>query len=80
MVTYSYPTILAPSLRLVTNGYMEKKLTPMSIRFDPEVKAALEREAADEDRSLSWLVNRALRERYGLQSAPAQKRGKPVRR
>ena len=59
---------------------MEKKLTPMSIRFDPDVKAALEKQAAEDDRSLSWLVNRALREHYGLERSATPKRGRPARR
>jgi hypothetical protein len=40
----------------------KKLLEPMSIRLDPDVKAALEGYAEDEDRSLSSYVNRVLRD------------------
>ena len=40
----------------------KKLLEPMSIRLDPDVKAALEDFAEEEDRSLSSYVNRVLRE------------------
>jgi hypothetical protein len=40
----------------------KKLLEPMSIRLDPDVKAALEGFAEDEDRSLSSYVNRVLRD------------------
>jgi len=39
-----------------------KKLDPISIRLEPDVKAALKQIAADEDRSLSYLINRVLRQ------------------
>lgn len=51
----------------------KKLLEPMSIRLDPDVKAALEGFAEDEDRSLSSYVNRVLRdhvERVGSQKQP----------
>lgn len=35
---------------------------PTSMRLDPEVKAALEKAAADDDRSVSSLVERILKE------------------
>lgn len=38
-----------------------KKLDPISIRLDPEVKAALERLAKADDRSLSGYINRVLK-------------------
>jgi predicted transcriptional regulator len=38
-----------------------KKLEPMSIRLDPDVKAALETVAVAEDRSVSYVANRVLR-------------------
>jgi len=37
-------------------------LDPISIRLEPDVKAALKQIAADEDRSLSYLINRVLRQ------------------
>jgi hypothetical protein len=40
----------------------KKLLEPMSIRLDPDVKAALEGFAEEEDRSLSSYVNRVLRD------------------
>ena len=38
-----------------------KKLDPISIRLDPEVKAALERLAKADDRSLSGYINHLLK-------------------
>jgi hypothetical protein len=35
---------------------------PTSMRLDPEIKAALEKAAADDDRSVSSLVERILKE------------------
>jgi hypothetical protein len=40
----------------------KKLLEPMSIRLDPEVKAALQGFAEEEERSLSFYVNRVLRD------------------
>jgi hypothetical protein len=51
----------------------KKLLEPMSIRLDPDVKAALEGFAEEEDRSLSSYVNRVLRdhvERVGSHKQP----------
>jgi len=39
-----------------------KKLEPISIRLDPDVKAALEELAKEDERSLSSYINRALRQ------------------
>jgi len=44
---------------------------PIKIRFDREVLAALEKEAADEDRPLNYIVRRHLR---------ASVKGKPTKR
>jgi hypothetical protein len=61
----------------------KKLLEPMSIRLDPDVKAALEGFAEEEDRSLSSYVNRVLRdhvERVESQrqpESPRQNGGKP---
>ena len=55
----------------------KKLLEPMSIRLDPDVKAALEGFAEEEDRSLSSYVNRVLRdhvERVGTQQPRRQTR------
>lgn len=38
----------------------------MSIRLEPDIKSALEEKAIEEDRTLVWLINRALREHLGL--------------
>jgi hypothetical protein len=46
----------------MTTRRKKKLLEPMSIRLDPDVKAALEGFAEEEDRSLSSYVNRVLRE------------------
>ena len=40
----------------------KKKLEPMSIRLDPDVKSALQGFAEEEERSLSFYVNRVLRD------------------
>ena len=40
----------------------KKLLEPMSIRLDPDVKSALQGFAEEEERSLSFYVNRVLRE------------------
>jgi predicted transcriptional regulator len=58
---------------------MPKKLTPMSIRLDDDVKAALEARAVAEDRSLSWVVNRVLRDHFRLDKGPARKSTKGQR-
>jgi predicted transcriptional regulator len=39
-----------------------KKLDPISIRLDPDVKAALEELAKEDERSLSAYINRVLRQ------------------
>jgi predicted transcriptional regulator len=39
-----------------------KKLEPVSVRLDPDVRAALDVWAEAEERSLSQIINRALRE------------------
>ena len=39
-----------------------KALEPMSIRLEPDVKAALEALAMAQERSLSWVANKALRQ------------------
>ena len=65
---------LLGKLCAVTHGDM-KKLTPMSIRLDPEVKAALEERAKAKDRSLSWVANYMLRRGFGLSGKqPAAKK------
>jgi hypothetical protein len=56
-----------------------KKTHPIAVRLDQDVKDILDARSADEDRSLSWLVNSELRKAFGL-SAPASNRGKPARR
>ena len=41
------------------------KTNPLSFRVEPEVKAALEKAAMDDDRSVSALVERVLKEWLG---------------
>ena len=53
-----------------------KKLDPMSIRLDPEVKAALEIIAQQEDRSLSYVINRVLRQYVETVKSKTSGRGK----
>ncbi|MBO0763490.1 MAG: hypothetical protein J2P50_02700 [Hyphomicrobiaceae bacterium] len=50
----------------------KKLLEPMSIRLDPEVKAALQRFAEEEERSLSFYVNRVLRQHVQQMEAKKQ--------
>jgi hypothetical protein len=50
----------------------KKLLEPMSIRLDPDVKAALEGFAEEEDRSLSSYVNRVLRDHVARIEAQKQ--------
>jgi len=38
------------------------KTDPLAVRLDPDVRDALDDAARAEERSLSWLVNRAARE------------------
>lgn len=52
-----------------------KKLPPLSIRFDPEVKDVLDAKAVEQDRSIAWIVNNALREHFGL-AKPAKPKAK----
>jgi hypothetical protein len=55
---------------------MSKKLAPLAFRPDEDVRAALEAEAADADRSMSWLINTVLRAHYGLEK-PKPAKAKP---
>lgn len=50
-----------------------KKLPPSSIRYDPDVKEFLERLAEEQDRSIGWLVNTALREHFKLPTKPKRR-------
>lgn len=61
-----------------TRGYkvFMKKLSPLSIRFDPDVKDALDAKAAELDRSMAWIVNNALREHFKLPKPAKPKAGK----
>lgn len=45
-----------------TGQRRQKKLEPIAIRLEPEVRAALQRLAEADDRSLAWMINRALKE------------------
>ena len=38
------------------------RMNPLSFRVEPEVRAAIEKAAADEDRSISSMVERILKE------------------
>jgi predicted transcriptional regulator len=55
----------------------KKKLEPMSIRLDPDVKAALQGFAEEEERSLSFYVNRVLRNHVEKVEANKQEAEKP---
>lgn len=54
----------------------EKKLAPTSLRLDPDMKAALERLAADDDRSLSSYITRVLREHVARSAARKPTKGR----
>jgi predicted transcriptional regulator len=54
----------------------KKLLEPMSIRLDPDVKAALQGFAEEEERSLSFYVNRVLRQHVQLVEAKKQQEAK----
>lgn len=51
------------------------KMPPVSIRFDPEVKAILDQQTAEQERSIGWIVNKALRAHFGIDK-PAARPGK----
>lgn len=66
-------------LRQATVGYRRcmKKLQPMSIRLEPDIKEALDAKAIEEDRTLVWLINKALREYLRLpKPQPAKAKSK----
>jgi len=52
---------LKPSIRLVVKGSAMVRHAPTSMRLDPIIKEALARAAADDDRSVSTLVERILK-------------------
>jgi predicted transcriptional regulator len=59
----------------------KKLLEPMSIRLDPDVKAALQGFAEEEERSLSFYVNRVLRQHVQQVEARKQEaRKRPLER
>jgi predicted transcriptional regulator len=58
----------------------KKKLEPMSIRLDPDVKAALQGFAEEEERSLSFYVNRVLRNHVERVEAEKQEAPQPEAR
>ena len=43
--------------------------SPFSLRLKPEVKAALEKEAAAQDRSAAWVANKAIEDYLGREKA-----------
>lgn len=44
-------------------------MPPLSIRFDPEVKTHLDKLAAEQERSIGWIVNKALRAHFDIDKA-----------
>jgi hypothetical protein len=69
----SYGTLAGYEVHMTTKTRRKKKLLePMSIRLDPDVKAALEGFAEEEDRSLSSYVNRVLRDHVARIEAQRQ--------
>lgn len=61
-----------------TTNHCMKKSHPIPVRLDLDVKDALEADAEAQERSQAWLINRILRDYYGLQIAKAPK-AKPAR-
>jgi hypothetical protein len=57
-----------------TAGYKRRmaKMPPLSIRFDPEVKSLLDELAAEQERSIGWIVNKALRAHFGIDKPKAK--------
>lgn len=51
----------------------EKKLNPISIRLEPDVKVRLERLAKADDRTLSAYINRVLRQHVEAERAKTPK-------
>jgi len=49
-----------------------KKSHPIPVRLDLDVKDALEADAEAQERSQAWLINRILRDHYGLGSSKSQ--------
>ncbi len=75
-----------PSRGKCRHGESMARTNPLGVRVEPEIKDALERAAADDDRSVSSLVGRFLREaliargylpKPGSAKAPAKPRKKP---
>lgn len=60
-----YACFVALSTTAYYNTRM-KKLPPTSIRYDPDVREFLERLAEEEERPIGQIVNRALREHFGI--------------
>jgi predicted transcriptional regulator len=53
-----------------------KKSHPIPVRLDLDVKDALEADAEAQERSQAWLINRILRDHYGLEASKRPKKGK----
>lgn len=64
-------------LRAATTDDMRptKKLEPLSIRLDPDVRTALESLAAADDRTLSAYVHRLLKQHVERERAKAERKG-----
>lgn len=69
-------------LRQDTGGYnahmrapAPKKLTPIAIRLDPDVRAGLEVLAKADDRTLSAYVHRVLKQHVERERAKAERKG-----
>lgn len=66
---------LPRQLHPTTNHFM-KKSHPIPVRLDLDVKDALEADAEAQERSQAWLINRILRDHYGLEASKRLKKGK----
>jgi predicted transcriptional regulator len=51
-----------------------KKTDPISVRLDPDVKAALEQLAAADERSMSAYIGRVLKNHVDAQQRPTRKK------
>ncbi len=50
-----------------------KKTHPIAVRLDEDIKDLLDKKAEEEERSLAWLINRALREHFGMERPSARR-------
>jgi uncharacterized protein (DUF1778 family) len=52
----------------------EERLTPFLVRLRPDVRELLDRAAATEQRTLTWLINESVRRTWGKAPQPVAQR------